>query len=211
MFKKRELIHIGFAIILMSLIIASENFSITLAGVLYGLLYAAIIILAVILAQNLMAAERDIEIRHGIWKLSRYGIYQRMHTRKAIPIGAILPILVSFFSRGIVKCFTFLQFDSIRALPAKLAKKTGKYRFSEIMEWDLALIAFLGIAAALLVSLISNFLGFEILARYAVYYAIANIIPFGQLDGSRIFYGSLPLYTSTLILTALSTIIVILF
>ncbi len=211
MLKKREVSNIGFTFVLMSLIIASRDFKITLNSISQGLIYSAIILAAVILAQNLMARERDIVIEHSLWKMWRYGIYKRMHTQSPIPMGAILPILLSFFSMGLIKCFTFLQFDAIKTLPGKIAKRIGKYRFTGIMEWDLALIGFFGICAALLISLISNFLGAEPLARYAVYYAIANIIPFGQLDGSRIFFGSIPLYTTTLVLTSLSTIITIVF
>ena len=128
----------------------------------------------------------------------------------------MIPLLLSFLSAGSIKMFTFLQFES-KPLTEKAIKKRGKETWKEIMEWDLGLIAFYGIIALLALSLIANGIGAISLAKYTIFFAIWNLVPFGQLDGTKIFFGSRPgtiiplplLYLLTLVLTAIVTGIVL--
>ncbi len=136
---------------------------------------------------------------------------------KPVPIGLILPLILAFLSTGSIKMFTFLQFEST-PLVEKAIKKRGKKTWKEIMEWDLGLIAFYGIISLLALALLANSLGAISLAKYTIFFAIWNIVPFGQLDGTKIFFGSRPgkiimlplLYLLTLILTAITLGIVLL-
>ena len=78
-------------------------------------------------------------------------------------------------------------------------------------EYHIAHIAAIGIGSVLALSILSYILAsstpfsafFSALSRYSIYYAISNILPLGQLDGTKILFGSRIWW---LILTTLSII-----
>jgi len=200
MFSKKESWSIITAIILMTIIaslsglIANWNSS-ALGFITKVLIFSAIIITTSIFAKKAAAYIRHIEIEHQILQLQRFGIYKRAHFKKPIPLGIIFPLLLSVISSGFVKCFTLLQFDS-KALPTKVVKARGFYRYSEIMERDLAQISFWGLMAVLGIAILADLFTLPDLAKLSIYYSIWNLIPFGQLDGNKIFHGSAPLETN---------------
>ena len=102
-------------------------------------------------------------------------------------------------SDGWIKCFTFLQF-SATALPSKVVKKYGRKRFAGIMDWDDALLVFWSTVPLLLLALILKGYLPE-LSKLSIYYALWNLIPIGQLDGSRLFFGSRVLFIFTWVIT----------
>jgi len=194
MIKSKELTQIIIAILIMSLVLSFVNLLAipsTLDGKAYleMLGYSAIIILVTIFAKKLSASNRGIEIEHKILGLKRWGIYARSYFKKAIPIGAILPLLLSILSQGYVKAFTFLQFDA-KPLITKKIKKKSQDTHSEIEEIDLGMIAYWGLIATLALAIIADYLNYNLLAKYSFYYAIWNLIPFGQLDGMKILMAS---------------------
>lgn len=198
-----------------------ENFSlIEIKKILLALFYSAIIISVWICAKKVSAYNRDIEIKHSIWKFQRYSIEKSGHLKKPFPIGVILPLILSVISLGFIKCFSLLQFDA-KALVSKVAKRYGRYRFSEILETDLAMISFWGVVAVLALSLIADFSQLAELSKYSLYFVIWNLIPISQLDGIKIWFGSKPLdsqsiflfsplYIISLIITAITTMIIFL-
>jgi len=113
--------------------------------------------------------------------------------------------------------FTFLQFEAI-PLIERVLKKRHKKTYLELMEFDLAMVAFYGIISLLGLSLLANSLGALTLAEYSLYFIYWNLVPFGQLDGLKIFMGSagplkktpIPvLYLFTLILVGIVSSIVL--
>jgi len=134
-------------------------------------------------------------------------------------MGLLLPLLLSYLSNGFLRFLTFLQFEG-QATTARIAKKGTTRLRSGIEEWDLALIAYWGTCFTLLLALVTNFLPVNpMLAKYALYYAAFNLIPFSQLDGMKIFIGTkpfavgkgaiLPLYLNVIILTIITALIVL--
>lgn len=235
MLKRKELIHVILAIIIMFVIISFTNL-ITLRTLptasesqyyLKILGYSALIIAAAVFAKKLVAQKIDVDIEHKIFGLQRYWFYKKAYFKKPLPIGAILPLILTAVSGGLIKMFTLLQFDST-ALVSKASKGGGgpNVRTAEINEADLGLIAFWGTIVILAVSLIANFFTQTAdLAKYALYYSIWNIIPFGQLDGMKLLMSAgapihsstarnatkmiAPLYFITLILIAITAVIVL--
>ena len=83
------------------------------------------------------------------------------------------------------------------------------------MEWDDALIGFYSTLALLVLASVCSFINvasfpFAEFAKYSLYYALYNLIPFSPLDGAKIFSGSRPLYIFTLVISGISALIVLL-
>jgi len=215
MFKKSEYIPLIIAILVMAILISffpSEK-EILPKEILPAILVSAVIIIASVLVKKAIAKTLDVEIEHKIWEWDRYRFSEGAHFKRPIPMGLVLPLLLLFISVGTVKFFAFLQF-STKALVAKAAKKYGRYRFSKVNEWDEALIGFYGLLGIIALSLIARFFNqiplIGELSKYAMFYAISNVLPLGLLDGAKIFFGSRPLYVLTLIITILAALVVFL-
>jgi len=197
MFKLKEALHIIIAAILFAFVI---SFLSGLDAFLISLLVAFIILAVNILAKKITAHYLETEIEHKIWHFQRYGFYDRSYFRKPIPAGILLPFIAVWLSYpyGFLKVLTFLQFDP-KASSARVAKRHGLYRYSELTEFHIAAIAASGIFATLILAVISYFFGgyadwILTLTSFSVYYSLWNLIPISQLDGCKLFFGSLRLW-----------------
>ena len=78
-------------------------------------------------------------------------------------------------------------------------------------EYHLGLIAAAGIIANLIFAIVAYFANFTDFAMISVFYAFFNIIPISKLDGNKIFFGSLILWSflASLILLGLFFVIFI--
>ncbi len=206
MLKLNELINILIAIILFAFVI---NFLKDFASFLSALLIAFIILAVNVLSKKLIAYYLEAEIEQKILHFQRWGWYKRSYFKKPIPIGIILPFALVWFSypAGFLKMLTFLQFD-VSPTSGRAAKRHGLYRFTEMTEWHIASIAGIGIFMNLVLAALAYFLGgyanwIPILGKFSIYYAIWNLLPLGQLDGSKIFFGSIRLW---FVLTILSLV-----
>lgn len=163
------------------------------------------IIMINILAKKIVAHALDADVEHKIWTFSRYGIKAQKKFKHEMPAGIILPLFFTFFFLGTIKFMSILSYET-RALKIRAARRFGFYSFSEMTDFHHALIGGSGILAVLALSFISYFLPFqtaEILARMATYYALFNMIPISELDGTQIFFGSRVIYATLAILTAI--------
>ena len=201
MFTLKEVVHIAIAIILFAFIInfLSNSFQ-------SALIIAALILIVNVAAKEFAAYFHQATIEHKIWQFQRWGYYERSHLKRPIPAGIIFPFLLLWVSYpyGFLKMLTFIQSD-IKATTARVAKKRGGlYRFSEMSEWHIGLICGAGIFANLILVVIGLLIGDPIsikLADYSIYYVLWNLIPFGQLDGAKIFFGSKVLWPLLAILS----------
>ena len=225
MIKKRELIPIIISIIIITLLLMFNDSKLELTKSLFisSLIISALIILVSVFSKKITSKIIDVKTEIQTWEFKRYWFATRSELKKPLPIGILLSLLLGFLSGGFVKFLALLQFKS-EALPSKLAKKFGARRFSAIMDWDEALIAFYSTVAILILAIIakiiyanltinSNLLTSSIffdLAKFSFYYCCYNLIPFSILDGSKIFYGSRPLYVFTLFLLLVTGLLVFL-
>jgi len=206
--EKRELWSIIAAVLLMAVMLSFVQNELKISVFLSSLLISVIIISVSVFTKKLTAYHIDVEIKQKIWEFKRFWITTWAYLKKPIPIGLILPILLGFLSGGAVKFLAFLQFES-KALSAKAAKKYGLARYSGIMEWDDAMIVFYSTLSVLVLSIVvsfSNLVFLNNLAKYSLIYAISNLIPLGNLDGTKLFFGSRALFVFTWILAIITAL-----
>jgi len=188
MFAKKEVIWIIIAVLIGGFAIGLSS---QLKPSLIGLLWAAIIILVSVIAKKIAAPVYNIKIEHKAWGWKRWGWYERSQFKKPIPLGIILPFFLSVLSLGIIKPLTLLQFDAENLTQKRVLRKRGAYRYSEINESDLAFTSAWGFWALIALAIIGNILNQPELTKYSVYYGIWNLIPLSNLDGIKLFFGSL--------------------
>lgn len=206
MFTTKEISWIIIAILIMGFIISLPKLSISSP---YVFLTAAIIILTSVLTKKIASSHYSIKIEHRIWSFKRWGWYERSKFKKPIPIGLILPFFVSFLSLGIIKILTLLQFDAKNLPKKRVLKKRGAHRYSEINESDLAFTSAWGFWALIVLAIIGYLINQPELTKYSVYYGIWNLIPISNLDGSKLFFGSLINWILLVIIYLISLIIIL--
>ncbi len=196
MINKREIFVTALIIVIITL---SINLSLNLVTEwknLFGTLLAvSLVILANIFTKKIMAYSLDSEIEMKVWDMERIGMRGKRLNRP-FPIGAFLPIISKII------LFPFKSFVWMASLVFEVkpriyrgAKRHGLYTFSEMTEYHLGLIAASGIAINLILAVVGYLLGFPLFARLSIYYAFFNILPVSELDGNKIFFGSLVLWS----------------
>ena len=166
-----------------------------------------------IATKKLVSPHYSIKIEHTDWKLIQWWWFVRAYFKKPLPLGLIAPFFLAIFTLGYLKPFAFFQFDFENVPETRILKRHGpraSRRKEVITEQDLAytaawgMYALLGLAIVglLLKPLLPNY-GAE-LAKYSIFYGLWNLLPAGQLDGTKIFFGTTVQYTFILILYTLS-------
>lgn len=191
MFNKKELIAFAASVIILSL-------SISLVTSLDIFLYTALAIFLVlainILAKKGLSYYLDSEIEIGLWEVRRYGFQPHSELRRPFPAGIFFPILVSAFSFGNLLWMATLTYD-VKPKVYRAAKRHGLYSFSEMTEFQIGLIATAGVLANLLFAVIGYFMGYPLFAKLNIWYAFFNTLPISSLDGNKIFFGSLVIWS----------------
>ncbi len=203
MINKNEI----FTILLITLIL---GFTISLVEspqiFLYALISIFIIITANVLAKKIASYYLDSEIEIKLWEIKRIGLLHFLDifpTSKSHPLrefkhpfqaGAFMPILVTAFSFGYLKWMACLVFD-VKPKIYRAAKRYGLYNFTEMTEYHIGLMASSGIMVNLFLAIAGYLIGFEVFSKLNIYYAFFNLIPLSDLDGNKIFFGSLILWS----------------
>ena len=193
MLNKNEII----AIIIATIIIGfAVNLIQTWESFLYALLFVFLIILINIIAKKVASSYFDSEIEVKLWEIKRYGFRAGWHFKKPFPLGAFLPIIskILFFPINSLVWMASLVFD-VKAKTYRAAKRHGLYSFSEMTEDHIGYIAAAGIFANLVFAVIGYLVGFDLFAKLNIYYAFFNMIPISNLDGNKIFFGNIVLWS----------------
>ncbi len=206
MLNRKEII----SIIITALILASVVSLVkTINLFAYTLLAVFCIIIINIIPKKVMSFYLDSEIELKLWEIERYGFKPSKYLKKPFPAGAFLPIITTAFSFGYINWLASLVFD-VKAKIYKAAKRHGLYTFSEMTEYHIAIIAAAGIFANLIFAVVGYLIGFSIFAKLNIYYALYNMIPLSDLDGNKIFFGSIVLWSFLAALTLIGLLFVIL-
>ena len=170
------------------------------------LFFSVIIILVAVFSRKLISYMLDSDVEHEIWKVYRYGWKPGWHFEKPVAAGIILPLMLTFFSWGILKFAAILTYET-RALKTRAARRFGIYSYAEMTDWHNSIIGASGIIAVLILAIIAYFLpaNLEYMAKMAAFYAFWNMIPVSNLDGAQIFFGSRILYSILAIITLIFT------
>lgn len=173
--------------------------------------FAVTLVIATVIPKKLMAHALDVTVEHRIWSISRWGWASHRQLKPEIPAGIVLPLLLSLFSLGFLKIMPVLTYETT-GLKTRAARKFGFFSYLTLTEWHTALIGAAGILAILGIAFISYFLPFEefeLLAKIAAYYALINLIPYSDLDGTHILMGSRVLWATLAALAAIFTLFAI--
>lgn len=206
MFTKKEVAWIIISIIIFEFILFFPNYN---QPTLRFLLVPILILATNILVKKLSSKYYSIRIEHKIFEFQRYGWVRRAKLKKPFPIGLILPIIASIISFGFLKPLTFLQFESHNIQELRILKQRGSYRKSEINESDPAIPAALSYYALIILAMIGSIFNYPELSSYCIFYGFWNLIPYGNLDGNKIFFGSFANWTILAIVYIFSLIIVL--
>jgi hypothetical protein len=191
MLEKKEIISIAVITLVLAFTISLIK---SLELFLYVLLSVFLILIINIIAKKVMSFYLDSEIEIKLWEIKRYGFKAHRYFKKPFPAGAFFPVIVTAFSFGYLTWMASLVFD-VKAKVYRAAKRHGLYSFSEMTEYHIALIAAAGILANLGFAVIGYFIGFSSFAKLNIYYAFFNMLPISSLDGNKIFFGSLILWS----------------
>lgn len=209
MITAKEVGHIILAIIIFAFITSAKTlFETPSQGgekFVIMLLFGLIIIAVYTFAKKIVAYYYEVGIETKIWQFTRWGIYERSHFKNPIPIGLILPFLLSILTFGYVPWLALLQSDE-KATVERAARRHDFYSYSELTEWHIGVISASGIVVSLVLAILAYLINQTELAKLSIYYAAFNLIPVGQLDGTKVFFGSKVLWA---ILVAICIIVFI--
>ncbi len=197
-------------LILVSLITAfaislAANFALNLNLFLFALLGIIILLLVNVAVKKTTAYLLEAEIEIKPWEIRRFGFKPSQSFSKSFPMGVFMPLIsrvVLFFLNGFV-WMASLVFD-VKAKTYHAAKRHGMYSFSEMTESHIGIIAAAGIFANLALAFIFYIVGgnFGILfAKLNLWFAFSNMIPISDLDGNKIFFGNLALWSFLAVIT----------
>jgi len=200
MFKKEEFAYFGLSSLVLGYIIAFSAF--TWLGWLQGIGFALAMILVHVMTQKIVAYRFGAKLEYELWHIKRYWFYETSYFKRPFPAWLIIPLLLGVVSGGFIKWFGILTFE------AAPTTRRAQRRWYEVTEWEFALIAISGIFANLILAIISQFLGWNEFALLNILFAFFNALPFSQLDGSKILFGSRMLWIFSIILITAMMILI---
>jgi Zn-dependent protease len=210
MFNKKEIL-----IILITSVVIAFSTSLFLNGYvafLWTLLAVFCVIVINVLSKKLTGFFLETETEIKFWEIEGYGIRKRKHFKKPFAIGAVLPLIskIILFPINGLAWMASLMFE-VKPRSYRAARRHGLYTFSEMTEEHIGYIAAAGIFMNLVFAVIGYLLGFNEFARLGIYYAFFNMIPISHLDGNKIFFGNIILWSflACLVVAGLFSIIFI--
>jgi hypothetical protein len=161
-----------------------------------------IIIILNVLTKKITAYYYEANLKTKFWAWYQFGFAKKAHFKKPIPM-LWLPLILSFFTKGLLNFwFGILEFD-VKARTERVSRRHGLYRFAEMTDWHIAIIAVSGIVINIIAAIISYIAGFELFTQLSIFYASWALVPLSSLDGSKIFFGSKKLWLTMLIIVGI--------
>ncbi len=191
MLNKKEIISILIAILVITISLGLLN-----AWKPFGIvLLSVFLVIAInILAKKAISYYLDSKIEFKLWGIKRYGFKPGKEFKRPFPAGIFFPIIFSALSFGNLIWLASLVFE-IKPKVYRAAKRHGLYSFSEITEFQIGLIAAAGVLINLIFAVIGYFAGWPMFAKINIWLAFFNMIPISNLDGNKIFFGSLVIWS----------------
>ena len=201
MFNKKEISSILIIAIFLAFSISLKN---SLNNFLYIFLSILLVILINIIAKKVVANHFETETETNLWEIKRKGILYFINKKSTshpskkyktpLQMGLLLPIISTLLTLGHTTWLASLVFKTKPRIE-RAAKRHGIHSFMEVSEYHVALIAAGGIIANLTFSLLGYLIGFPEFSKLNIYYAFFNMLPLSNLDGNKIFFGSLTLWS----------------
>ena len=137
-----------------------------------------------------------------LWTIDRFGFHHAAYSRKSFPAWLLFPIGFIFLSLGYFKWLALYVFDV-----EHISRELKGRNYSRVSEWEIALIAFVGILANVALAIFSKFMGWNDFALLNIWIAFFSIIPYSELNGMKIFQGSAMLWIFSAV--SVSTILIL--
>ncbi len=192
MLNQKEITTIIILTIILAFVISLVE---TLELFLYALLSVFLIFIINITAKKVASFYFDTEIEIKLWEIKKHNPSHKL--KRPFPIGAFLPIIMKVLSIGYLNWMACFVFD-VKSKIYKTAKRHGLYTFSEISEFHIGLIAAAGIFANLIFAIIGYFIGLPEQMNFvtlSIWFVFFNMLPISDLDGNKIFFGNLTLWS----------------
>lgn len=206
MINGKEIGYIILVTIITAFAIAlTRTFGLDLNFFLLSLLAVFILLIVNTLVKKTTAYLLESEVEIKPWEIRRFGFRTNDHFKRPFPLGAFMPLIskiILFPINGFV-WMASLVFD-VKAKSYHAAKRHGIYSFSEMTEEHIGRIAAVGIIFNLLLAMIFYFVGGEfgtLFAKLNIWFAFFNMIPISDLDGNKIFFGNLVLWSFLAVIT----------
>lgn len=176
------------------LLAAGVSFLRSIDAFLYSLLAVFLVLVINILAKKITSFYLESEIEIKPWTVKRYGFKPTKYFKKPFPAWILLPIISAAITFGHFVWMSITTFE-VKPKSYRAAKRHGLYSFSEMTEAHIGLIAVAGVIANIVFAILGYLIGFTEFARLNLYLAFFSILPFSDLDGNKIFFGSLILWS----------------
>lgn len=205
MLNPKEALVIGISTLVLTL---AASFLAGFSVFLYTLLAVFAVLAVNIISKKIAGFYLDSDVQIDLWHMDRYGFAQSKYFKRPIPAGIIFPIVFSLISFGHLIWMACLVFE-VKPEIYRAAKRHGLYSYSEMTEYHMGIIAATGIFANLVLAFVGYLIGgsfFTEFSKLSIYYAFFSILPFSDLDGNKVFFGSLVLWSflATLVLIGLA-------
>jgi len=194
MFNKKESAIIIVSSIILGFIISNFQISKILW---FSILSIFSIVLINTFVKKIAGYYYESDVKIGLWEMERYGWRPENRFKKPLPAGILFPIFFKLISLGKLNWLAFLTFD-VEAKVSRAARRHDIYTFSELSEYHLGIIAAWGIVANLFFALIGYLIGLPPEMNFvnlSLYYVLFNLLPISDLDGNKIFFGSIILWS----------------
>jgi hypothetical protein len=199
-FSKNEALVVAIAAVMIGYLLAFKEFSwinwLSYAGI------AALIVLIHHAGYKISASLLDCSAETKLWGVKQFWFSTKSHFRKPFPVWFFIPLSAVWLSLGAIKWTGIVVFDV-----APLASRI-RFRWRELTEWHIALIATGAAFANIIAAIVAKILGFESFAFYNLMFVFFSLIPIGQLDGTKMFFGSRLLWAFMIIFSLIMLLLI---
>jgi len=201
MLNKKEVITILLACVILAFSLVLVT---TIDIFLKTLLMVFIVVVLNVATKKAMSFYYEADIEIMFWEMSRFGFKPGRHFKKPFPIGAIIPLIskILLFPINSFVWMASLIFD-VKPKAQRAAKRHGFYSFYEMTEHEIGIIAGAGILCNLILAVVGYLTNFPDFARINIYYAFFNMLPISNLDGNKVFFGNIVVWSFLASLTVI--------
>jgi Zn-dependent protease len=216
-FNKQEIKHIILAIFVIGFAFAFDDnqqkfvLSYWIKNFIIILILVSIAFFVKILTQKYIAKRIGCYSEIQPWKLERYGMRAEAHfpvkfsigittfTVKYVPLGFIVPLLITLLSNGQL----FFVTTSALFITTSPVYRLGR-EYKHITNYETAKVAASGPFICILLALIFKLINFNnnpLINEFILinsWMALSNILPIPHFDGAETYFGSKPLFILTI-------------
>jgi len=185
--------EITFSLVAVLVLTLAFSFLESIEKHLITLIAVFLVVLINVFSKKIASFYLDSEINIKLWEIDRYGFRPHRFLKRPFPAGIFFPIIFSILTLGNFVWMASLVFE-IKPKIHRARKRHGLYTFSEITEDHIGFIAAAGIIANLVFAIIGYLIGFSEFSTISIFFVFFNMLPFSDLDGNKIFFGSIRLW-----------------